>query len=286
MTSPTATQTLIPLPHRAVIAVAGEERATFLHGLVSNSIDGLQPGQCCYAALLTPQGKFLHDMLVVALPDRLLLDVARDRVDDLLRRLKMYKLRSKVTLQDLSADWVVVANPDGTARFADGVSFTDPRHAGLGQRLLLPITALAGLALASADEWHRLRLPLGVPEPGVDIEIEKSTLLEVGMDQLQAIDWKKGCYIGQELTARTRYRGLLKKRLFAVQIEGPLPAPTTPVLSADDKVVGEMRSGLDAQGLALLRLEAVQGEAGQTIRLRCGEAWLLVPALAEAVATA
>jgi tRNA-modifying protein YgfZ len=270
---------LMPLPHRAVIAIGGDDRVAFLHGLVSNDIAALAPGQARYATLLTPQGKFLHDMLVVESDGRLLLDVARNRREDLLRRLKVYKLRSKVTLTDLGEDWGVFASTQRLPS-TNGISFADPRHVALGWRLLAPVDSvgkpdIADVTLADTDAWHRLRLPLGIPEPELDIEIEKSTLLEVGMDGLHAIDWQKGCYVGQELTARTKYRGLLKKQIFPVTIEGPLPPAGTVIVTDEGREAGVLRSGLEDRALALLRLDALQTAPDnptlQPVKLRCGE---------------
>jgi folate-binding protein YgfZ len=127
--------------------------------------------------------------------------------------------------------------------------------------------ARAGLAPGNADDYDRLRLSLGVPDGSRDLPVEKAILLENGFDELHGIDWQKGCYMGQELTARTKYRGLVRKRLLPVEIEGPLPAPGTPVM-AGDKEAGEMRSGADGLGLALLRLEHLEDG------LRCGESRL------------
>jgi folate-binding protein YgfZ len=151
----------------------------------------------------------------------------------------------------------------GAARpFASGVAFVDPRLAALGVRCLLPRTDIrcalegTGLALAGFAAYDRLRLELGIPDGGRDLVPEKSILLEAGFDELNGVDWQKGCYIGQELTARTKYRGLIKKRLMPVEIDGPVPPPGT-IVTVDGREVGEMRSSRDGVGLALLRIEPV-----------------------------
>ena len=142
------------------------------------------------------------------------------------------------------------------------MAFVDPRLAALGVRCILPRAdircALEGTGLAEAGfpAYDRLRLELGVPDGSRDLVPEKSILLESGFDELNGVDWQKGCYIGQELTARTKYRGLIKKRLMPVEIDGPAPAPGT-IVTADGREVGEMRSSRDGLGLALLRLEPV-----------------------------
>jgi folate-binding protein YgfZ len=151
----------------------------------------------------------------------------------------------------------------GVARpFWAGVALVDPRLAALGARVILPCDdirpALAGAGLAEAEfaAYDRHRLARGIPDGSRDLVVEKSILLEAGFDELNGVDWQKGCYVGQELTARTKYRGLIKKRLFPVRIEGAAPAPGT-IVTSDGKEAGEMRSSHDGVGLALLRLDAV-----------------------------
>jgi folate-binding protein YgfZ len=265
----------IPLPARAVLAIGGEDRVAFLQGLVSNDIAAVSPTRAVQAALLTPQGKYLFDFAVASDGERLLLDAEAARLDDLYRRLRMYKLRSKVTLEPLT-DWNVTAvigtaagalgagSETGSATLlAGGVLLTDPRIAGLGARLMAPVeaasAALAEAGIPAVEEavYETLRLILGVPDGARDFELEKSTLLEGNMDAFNAISWEKGCYVGQELTARTRYRGLLKKRMMPVEIDGPLPAPGTQILQ-DGKDAGEVRSGAGNRAIALIRLEALE----------------------------
>ena len=281
------------LGDRGVLEVGGADRVAFLQGLVSNDVTKATPERAVYSALLTPQGKYLHDFFIAAMGDTLLLDAEAARLDDLRRRLALYKLRSKVTLADASDRYRVVAafgdgaaeafglgETAGTARaWGEGVAAVDPRLAGLGVRLLLPrdkgtapIEA-AGFAPADTAAYDRLRLALGVPDGSRDLAIEKSILLEAGFDELNGVDWQKGCYIGQELTARTRYRGLIKKRLMPVAVEGPLPPPDT-IIQLGAAEAGEMRSGRDGRGLALLRLEAVEDAARDGTPLTAGPARL------------
>ncbi|SMH52171.1 CAF17-like 4Fe-4S cluster assembly/insertion protein YgfZ [Azospirillum agricola] len=268
------------LEHRGVVAVSGEDRAAFLQGLVSNDVLKVGPAHAAYALFLTPQGKFLHDFTLVDMGGALLLDPETERRADLLRRLKMYKLRSRIALEDRAESLRVAvafgegalaalglpAEPGAAVPFGGGVAFTDPRLSALGARLFLPaegIAALetAGLTRRDAADHDRLRLSLGVPEGGRDLIPEKSIPLENRLDALNAIAWDKGCYMGQELTARTKYRALIRKKLFPVTVEGPLPEPGTPV-TRDGKDVGEIRSGRDGLALALLRLDDVAETAG------------------------
>ncbi len=142
------------------------------------------------------------------------------------------------------------------------MALVDPRLRALGARVILPREEIretliaAGIAEADFAAYDRHRLALGIPDGSRDLIVEKSILLESGFDELNGVDWQKGCYIGQELTARTKYRGLIKKRLFPVRIDGPAPASGT-ILSLDGKEAGEMRSSRDGTGLALLRRDAV-----------------------------
>jgi hypothetical protein len=264
---------LAPLPDRGVIEISGEDRITFLQGLVSNDVMQAHPGHAVWAALLTPQGKWLADFFILADAERLLLDCERGQVAMLMQRLSRFRLRSKVTLR-LAEELCVYAAWDG-ALTEHAISAPDPRLPEAGLRLLsatpLPTTALE-------VDWDRHRLALGLPDGSRDLEAEKTVLLEAGFDELNGVSWTKGCYMGQELTARTKYRGLVKRRLVPVAVQGPLPAPGSAIFR-NAQEVGVMRSGRDQAGLASLRLDALGGP------LRCGEtiltpripAWVRLP---------
>jgi tRNA-modifying protein YgfZ len=258
------------LPDRGVIEVAGEDRVAFLQGLVSNDVTRVAPGNAVWAALLTPQGKWTADFFILAGDGRLLLDCVRAEAPELVTRLNRYRLRSKAIVRDASAEFAVYVAWEGAPDLPAGaIAAPDPRLSQAGWRIL----ATAPLpANATQAEWDAHRLALGLPE-AADLEAEKTVLLEAGFDELNGISWSKGCYMGQELTARTRYRGLVRRRLLPVAIEGPLPTPGTPVLR-DGQEVGTMRSGRGTAGLATLRLEALDGP------LACAEARLVprVPA--------
>jgi tRNA-modifying protein YgfZ len=262
------------LDARGVLAVSGPDRRPFLQGLVSNDVDKVGPDQARYAALLTAQGKYLHDFIMAEANETIVLDAEAERLADLKRRLSIYRLRAKASLEerpDLAVAAVfgdgalsALGLPDdrGKARpFATGIAFVDPRLAALDARCILPRDLAratlvgAGLREAAFEAYDRLRLSLGVPDSSRDLVVEKSILLEAGFDELNGVDWHKGCYIGQELTARTKYRGLVKRRLVPVSIDGPIPAPGT-IVTGDGRDIGEMRSSRDRLGIALLRIEA------------------------------
>jgi folate-binding protein YgfZ len=251
-----------PLPDRALLRISGApedpgQAAGFLNPLVSNDAAG-EPGRAAYAALLTPQGRFLHDFLIYTAADgSLLLDVAAERRADLKRRLTLYRLRARVEIAEQDG-WrgyalfggAAPALPSGTVLFAD------PRLAALGFRLWLPEDLPPPVPPADASAYEAHRIALGVPDGARDIEIDKGLLLENHFEALHGVDFRKGCYIGQELTARTKYRSLLKKQLYKVRAAQDLPPAGTPV-TANGQEAGMLRSVSGSSGLALLRLDAV-----------------------------
>jgi folate-binding protein YgfZ len=273
------------LEHRGVLRVGGADRRSFLQGIVSNDVEHVSAEHAVWAAFLTPQGKFLHEFIVVERESAFLLDCEAARAADLQRRLKLYKLRAQVTLEpaddlavavlfgaDALARLDLPAEPGRARALAGGLAFVDPRLPELGARAILPraeaqeVLNGAGFAEATRADYDALRIAAGVPDGSRDLEIEKSTLLESGFDELHGIDWDKGCYMGQELTARMRYRGLTKKRLVPVEIAGPAPEPGSEI-TRDGKIAGELRSAVETDGkgsvgLALLRLDSL--EDGET----------------------
>lgn len=274
---------------RAVISVSGDDRASFLQGLISNDTAKAGPAAALWAAFLTPQGKFLYDLFVVEKDGALLLDVEAARAEEFRKKLSLYKLRAKVAVT--LTEMAVYAAPAaalgldevaGAAKpFGDGVAFVDPRRAEMGARVLLSgsdVLIAAGLAEGELAEWDARRLELGLPDGSRDMAVDKALLLENGFDELGGVDFNKGCYMGQELTARTKYRGLIKKRLLPVTIDGPAPAPGTP-LTAGGAEAGEMRSSCGTQGLALVRLDHLHDvlEAGEArLKARVPD-WVKLP---------
>ncbi len=272
------TTDIATLDHRRVIAVDGEDRVSFLQGLVSQDMERVAPGTALWSALLTPQGKWLAEFFVFSDGARLLLDVEAAQQEMIATRLARFKLRARVVIAPTA--YVVQVAWNGPAPVVPaGLIAADPRLDAAGWRILAdpPLAATA-----TAAGWDAHRISLGLPDGSRDLETEKTVLLEAGFDELNGISWTKGCYMGQELTARTRYRGLLKRRLVPVTIEGPAPEPGTPVMSGD-RDVGTMRSVAAGQGLAVLRLDVLN--AGPLV---CGEATLtpVVPAWMRLPATA
>jgi tRNA-modifying protein YgfZ len=287
------TRAYADLVDRGALEITGKDRRAFLQGVVSNDVNKVGPGRAVYAALLTAQGKYLHDFFITELGDAFFLDVESSRLADLKRRLLLYRLRANVDIVDASERFAISVlfgeralsalelPPDpGAATMLDGgIAYVDPRLVALGVRLLLPRGGVSVSAKIDFDKrdpsaYDRLRLSLGIADGSRDLVVDKAILLEAGFDELNGVDWQKGCYVGQELTARTKYRGLVKKRLVPVTIHGPLPAPGSPITLGGDEV-GEMRSGRDGVGIALLRLEAVAECISTGVPLTAGDARLV-----------
>lgn len=288
-----ATPRYIMLDDRGIVMINGEDRRTFLQGLISNDVTRVDEVRSLYAAFLTPQGKYLHDFFLAEIGNGLALDCEAERSVDLVRRLRIYKLRSKVSIEDRRGEWAVAAllgegiaealgladaEPGATTAFCGGVAFIDPRLAAAGARAILPLAdaeqrlVAAGFQPQARDAYDRHRLDLGLADGSRDMDLERSVLLECGFDELHGVDWQKGCFLGQELTARTKYRGLIRKRLIPVEVDGPLPPRGTPILR-DGREVGDMRSGAGGLALAMLRLEAL-GEDDGIAPFLAGEARL------------
>jgi folate-binding protein YgfZ len=250
------------LSNRGLVRVGGPEARSFLQGLVTGNVVTLEPGEARWAALLTPQGKILFDFLMTAEPEAILLDVTREKIPELVKRLSMYKLRAKVEIADESEKWGVIALFGG----AVGEGERDSRHADLGTRLLAPLAEIPALMLtfggdAGDTAYDAHRIALGVPEGGIDFVYGDAFPAEADMDQLNGVDFKKGCFVGQEVVARMHYRGLTRNRVIKVLLEGAPAEPGAPVMAGDIKI-GVMGSSAGGQGLALLRLDRAE-EAAQ-----------------------
>ena len=268
--------TFAHLPARAALALTGPDVVSFLQGLVSNDVSQVASGHAVYAALLTAQGKFLFDFFVAAYADGLVLDAEAARLDDLAKRLKIYKLRAKVTIERLPDQAIVAVWGDGadTVLGLGGIAYPDPRLAAAGVRLIAPAmfadTLRAnGFTQATEEAYDSHRLSLGLPDGSRDMEVDKAILLECGFEELHGVDFQKGCYMGQELTARTKYRGLVKKRLLPVAIEGAAPPPGTPI-TLDGRDAGELRSVQGSAGIALIRLDAFDRSRIEGLPLMAG----------------
>ncbi|MDX2482626.1 MAG: folate-binding protein [Pseudodonghicola sp.] len=234
---------------RRILRLTGPETEGFLQGLITNDTARLNDG-LVYAALLTPQGKFITDFFLLRDGDSpeagVLLDVAEAQADDLLRRLTLYKLRAKVTISptDLHLQRGTGPAPEG--------ALSDPRHPDLGWRAYTPAPEAD-----DGTDWDAIRVAHGIPETGVELTPD-SYILEAGFESLHGVDFRKGCYVGQEVTARMKHKTELRKGLRRVRVEGSAPVGTE-ILSAG-RPVGTLFTQSGGYGIAYLRLERATGE--------------------------
>lgn len=242
---------------RALIRIAGEDPARFLQGLISNDLRRLAQVGIVYAALLTPQGKYLADFFVIKDGDAILVDLASSLADDLFKRLSMYKLRSPVTLD---RDDRPVSRGTGPAPHG---AVPDPRHPALGWRHY-------GVAWPDdGTDWDALRVHHCIPQTGVELVPNETFILEAGFERLNGVDFKKGCYVGQEVTARMHHKTELRKGFATVQIDGHAPVGTE--ILAGEKPVGRLFTQSGGLAIAYLRFDKAQGD------LHAGTARIVVP---------
>ena len=264
------------LPDRGVVKVAGEDARNFLNGLVTTDVDKLKPGLGRFGALLTPQGKITIDFLITEVPaghgGGFLIDCPKALAEGLATKLKFYKLRAKVTVENLSDNLGVLAAWDGPLATQPDLTFADPRNEELGYRILIPedlkqkLSDLIGAELVDAAQYEAHRIALGVPRGGLDFMYSDAFPHETNMDRLAGVDFDKGCYVGQEVVSRMQHRGTARTRSVKVLLDGPSPETGATIL-AGDKPVGTIGSTADGKGIALVRIDRVADalDAGQPL---------------------
>ncbi len=279
------------LPDRGVVKVAGDDAGNFLHGLVSADVLELTASQARFCALLTPQGKIIVDFIVVAAPAAqgggYLLDTPRILTAILAQKLNLYKLRSRVVVEDISEKLAVIAAWDGDSApypssqaggHKDGVGliYADPRLPALGLRLMVPphlaaaAAAELGAELLAASAYEAHRIALGIPSGGLDFGYGDAFPHEADMDQLGGVDFTKGCYVGQEVVSRMEHRGIARTRTVPVRFDGDAAPAAGAAVMAGERQVGTMGSAADGHGLALLRLDRVTDAVAAGLPLLAG----------------
>jgi folate-binding protein YgfZ len=259
------------LTDRGVVRVSGEDAASFLQGLLTNDVETLKPGEARYAGLLTPQGKILFDMIVVRGPgdagSGFLIDCAAVQAAELAKRLGFYKLRAKVAIADESAGLGVIAvwgEADDVPK--DAILYADPRDPRLGSRAIVSRAEAADIGTAHLATYEALRIDTVAPKGGVDFTYGDAFPHDVNFDLLNGVDFKKGCYVGQEVVSRMKHRGTGRKRVARVILAADPPPPGTAVVDGD-LPVGTLGSSSGREALALLRLDRAEDAkaAGRTL---------------------
>ncbi len=251
------------LQDRGFIHITGSGTQDFLQGLITNDMSRLENRKALYGGLLTPQAKILFDFFVMRFDDGVLIDVRKDIVQDLEKRLTFYKLRAAVEISDVTDNFVVVTLwGDITSLPKSIVAYNDPRFSDLGMRCLVPApeveSMIEGVACeqATPDAYHARRIVLGIPEGGLDYTFGDAFPHEACFDQLNGVDFKKGCYVGQEVVSRMHHRGTARKRFVCVEGATDLPVNGSEI-KADNLVIGTLGSVSDRRGIALFRLDRV-----------------------------
>lgn len=269
---------------RAVYRIAGDDRVTFLQGILTQDINKLKPECGIFTALLSPQGKIQHDFFLIPQGDTILLDTEVASKDLLIKRLTMYKLRAKVTIEDVS-DRITVAYRLQAEHATIGhvthkkniTLLTDPRAAELGERLYIEDGTVTPKHTITPEDYHAHRIALGIPDGMRDV-IE-DTALDAGYDALGAISFNKGCYVGQEVTARMHYKNIARRGFYHVEAQTPLPARGSKIM-ADGITIGELRGTDGVQGLAMLKFEEAEAalERGAVIQVDDASLYVTSPA--------
>ncbi|MHA1127498.1 MAG: CAF17-like 4Fe-4S cluster assembly/insertion protein YgfZ [Alphaproteobacteria bacterium] len=234
--------------NRTVLRVAGADHKGFLEGLVSNAVAKVSEGPV-YAAILSPKGKYLFDFIMSVGKDSILLDVQADRAAALAQRLTMYRLRADVQITDTG-----LAVMQGFDVMPEG-AFMDPRSDALGWRMYGDGCGIDELDKAA---WDTLRVVHEIPETGIELLPDDTYILEVGFERLNGVDFRKGCYVGQEITARMKHKTELKKGLARVSVTGGAQAGTP--ITTDGKPAGTLHTVSGNQALAYLRFDRAKGE--------------------------
>jgi folate-binding protein YgfZ len=275
---------------RGLIAIRGEGARAFLQGVVSNNVESARGDVLIYAFLLTPQGKYLYDFLVLESADGLWIDIAQADTSGLIAKLSQYRLRAKIAIEDICGQIAVAAIWGGIVPSDSGLRrLTDPRATGLGERAYLPrdtarpALETTGATLANTVLYAAHLLSLGVPNGESDFQREQSFLLECNAEELHGVDFRKGCYVGQEMTARMKHRGTARRRIMRVAMAGGIAAPGTPILDGS-REIGAVLGGQGEQAMALIRLDRLHDAgpraltaAGRTISIHRPSYPLIVP---------
>ena len=235
------------LSDRTVIRLAGDDRRTFLQGLITQDVDLLSSDSAIFTALLTPQGKILFDFFVAESGDQFLIDCNAAAAEALAKRLTLYKLRAKVTIE-IDKELTVAASENKIDR-TGAIIFRDPRLDALGWRAIA-----AGQHKTSDTQYEQRRISLGAPEFGKDFGSDDLFLLDVNYDALGAVSYKKGCFVGQEVTSRMKRKGETRKRTLIAGYEGPSLAKGAAIV-AGESTLGEILSSVDGNALALIRID-------------------------------
>lgn len=263
------------LADRGVVGIAGAGAAGFLQRLITNSVLEIPKGEGRYAALLTPQGKIMFDFFVIPLPEGpdagYLVDCAKDHTSDLVRRLTLHKLRAQIAIEDRSDELAVAAVLGGELpNGLEGVVYRDTRAPGMGLRVIAAHHTLTRQQSVDEAAYEAHRIKRGVPKGGIDFAYGDAFAHEANLDLLNGVDFKKGCYIGQEVVSRVHYRQSARKRIAKVHFDGEAPPRGTPIM-AGGAAIGQVSSTTGREGLAMVRLDRLDEARAASVITKAGD---------------
>jgi hypothetical protein len=235
------TNNLITLKNRTIITICGVDRKVFLQGLITNDINKVSEDKAIYTFLLSPQGRFLYDFFIIEKNETLFVDCALEKVDEIIQKLSFYKLRSKVEIAKENLAIFVSDKPLVVSK--EEICFVDPRNSRMGYRSLVARSLDNATGQSINDDYNFHRLNLKIPDDS-DLTYDKSFPIEFGFDNFNTIDYQKGCYVGQETTARMHYKGVIRKKIFLAEILNCNQVDKGIEIEADDKKIGEILSSL------------------------------------------
>ncbi len=265
-----------PLPERALIRLTGEETQEFLQGLITQNVENLAPGEAAFAALLTPQGKILFDFFVIGTEDGVLIDCLAQMQEALIKRLKMYRLRAKIEIAgepDLKVGALFAKESEASLTTIDAIAcYLDPRLSTIGKRIIFSgaVPEVAGANPATAEDYHAHRIALGVAEIGADFDSDDTFPLDVNYDALNGVDYKKGCFVGQEVASRMKRKGEVRKRTVIISSSDPLNKNAD--IMAGEGSIGRVLSSSGKQAIGLVRLDRLDKARKSSTPLNVGGA--------------
>ncbi len=262
------------LPDRGVIEVKGADATHFLQRLVTNSVLDIPQGESRYAALLTAQGKLVFDFFVVPLSGEsgYFIDCFKEHIGDLVKKLNLHKLRADVAIADRSGEFgVAAAFGESPAQETGGIIYRDTRTPGMGWRVIAQHGKLESVAGSREEAYEAHRIAQGVPKGGADFAYGDAFVHEANLDLLHGVDFKKGCYVGQEVVARVEFRKSARKRIVKFCFEGPAPAPGTEIV-AGEAAIGHVGSTASGEGLAMVRIDRFEEARAAGVSVKAGGA--------------
>ena len=272
------------LKQNSFFSITGKDKFEFIQGLISNDIFLLKKNKAIYSAMLSPQGKFLFDFFIIRYNDQLIFECSEKTISELIKKLGFYKLQTDIQIKKtrIFNSYLLNSNIFDNLNFKDMSKdffyFIDPRNNKFflkvysAEKTFFNFKNKFELSELTFDEMEIERLKYTIPDSTKDFDINKSLLLELRMDKLNCISWEKGCYMGQELTARTKYRGNVKKKVYGLKIKGDLK--TDKEIYFKNKFIGEIKSFSKEFGIGILKIKESEECINQSLKMNCGMAFI------------